>query len=99
MHCGWASGKSLCFNVPVLQAVLHPNAEGEDSVTDARAIYMYPTKALAQVLSLLALLGQKYKYWLIRSCAGPAARAPQASGGLSVGALSLLALLVQKYKY
>src|SRR6185437_11104976 len=37
---GTASGKSLCFNVPTLQALLHQPS--------ARAIYLYPTKALAQ---------------------------------------------------
>jgi DEAD/DEAH box helicase domain-containing protein len=37
---GTASGKSLCFNLPVLDALLrNPHA---------RAIYLYPTKALAQ---------------------------------------------------
>jgi DEAD/DEAH box helicase domain-containing protein len=35
-----ASGKTLCFNAPVLQAIL------EDP--SARALYLYPTKALAQ---------------------------------------------------
>lgn len=37
---GTASGKSLCFNLPVLQTL------AADS--KARAIYLYPTKALAQ---------------------------------------------------
>ncbi len=37
---GTASGKSLCFNLPVLD-VLHRD-------TRARALYLYPTKALAQ---------------------------------------------------
>jgi DEAD/DEAH box helicase domain-containing protein len=36
---GTASGKSLCFHLPVLEALL----EGE-----ATALYLYPTKALAQ---------------------------------------------------
>jgi DEAD/DEAH box helicase domain-containing protein len=35
-----ASGKSLCFHIPVLQALI------EDP--DARALYLYPTKALAR---------------------------------------------------
>jgi DEAD/DEAH box helicase domain-containing protein len=35
-----ASGKSLCYNLPVLQAV------GEDPA--ARALYLFPTKALSQ---------------------------------------------------
>ena len=37
---GTASGKSLCFNLPVLDALLR--------TPHARAIYLYPTKALAQ---------------------------------------------------
>ncbi len=49
-----ASGKSLCFHLPVLQAMR------EDP--DARAIYLYPTKALARdqeagVRTLLAAAG------------------------------------------
>jgi DEAD/DEAH box helicase domain-containing protein len=35
-----ASGKTLCYNVPVLQAILNDQA--------ARALYLFPTKALAQ---------------------------------------------------
>jgi len=35
-----ASGKSLCYTVPVLQAILDDPA--------ARALYLFPTKALAQ---------------------------------------------------
>lgn len=35
-----ASGKTLCYNLPVLQTVL--------SDPDARALYIFPTKALAQ---------------------------------------------------
>ncbi|HEV2205591.1 MAG TPA: DEAD/DEAH box helicase, partial [Candidatus Acidoferrales bacterium] len=35
-----ASGKTLCYNLPVLNAILE-NA-------DARALYLFPTKALAQ---------------------------------------------------
>ncbi|OFW62040.1 MAG: hypothetical protein A2133_09380 [Actinobacteria bacterium RBG_16_64_13] len=37
---GTASGKSLCFNLPVLDGLLR--------APHARAIYLYPTKALAQ---------------------------------------------------
>ncbi len=37
---GTASGKSLCFNLPVLDGLLRE--------PHARAIYLYPTKALAQ---------------------------------------------------
>ncbi len=51
-----ASGKTLCYNVPVLQAILD-NPE-------ARAIYLFPTKALAQdqlseLHELTNLLGTK----------------------------------------
>jgi DEAD/DEAH box helicase domain-containing protein len=35
-----ASGKTLCYNLPVLDAIL--------ADTDARAMYLFPTKALAQ---------------------------------------------------
>ncbi|HEY3375209.1 MAG TPA: DEAD/DEAH box helicase [Candidatus Aquicultor sp.] len=37
---GTASGKSLCYNLPVLEAMLTDKK--------ARALYLYPTKALAQ---------------------------------------------------
>ena len=43
-----ASGKSLCFNIPVMNAVLNPNGAGVDNTTTARALYIYPTKALTQ---------------------------------------------------
>ena len=52
---GTASGKSLAFNLPVLQALA--------SDPKARAIYLYPTKALAQdqarSLALLAAPGAR----------------------------------------
>ena len=43
-----ASGKTLCYNLPVLQAALHEQT---------RALYLFPTKALAQdqVAELMAL--------------------------------------------
>jgi DEAD/DEAH box helicase domain-containing protein len=43
-----ASGKTLCYNLPVLQAALHEQA---------RSLYLFPTKALAQdqVAELMAL--------------------------------------------
>ena len=48
---GTASGKTLCYNIPVLEAIL----------TDyrARALYLFPTKALAhdQLRNLAALAG------------------------------------------
>jgi DEAD/DEAH box helicase domain-containing protein len=37
---GTASGKSLCFNLPTLDVLCRD--------TRARALYLYPTKALAQ---------------------------------------------------
>jgi DEAD/DEAH box helicase domain-containing protein len=37
---GTASGKTYCYNLPILEAAL--------SGTNARALYLYPTKALAQ---------------------------------------------------
>lgn len=47
---GTASGKSLCFNLPVMDALLRD--------PHARAIYLYPTKALAQdQLRRLRLMG------------------------------------------
>ena len=44
-----ASGKSLCYHIPVLQSILEDRG--------ARALYLYPTKALAQnqLLKLKAL--------------------------------------------
>ncbi len=35
-----ASGKTLCYNVPILESILRDS--------DARALYLFPTKALAQ---------------------------------------------------
>ncbi|MEM6798277.1 MAG: DEAD/DEAH box helicase [Planctomycetota bacterium] len=48
---GTASGKTLCYNLPILEAAL--------ADTDARALYLYPTKALAQdqLKGLLELVG------------------------------------------
>ena len=48
---GTASGKTLCYNVPILEACLRD--------AEARALYLFPTKALAQdqfqgLLSLVA---------------------------------------------
>ncbi|MAT69156.1 MAG: ATP-dependent helicase [Planctomycetaceae bacterium] len=40
---GTASGKTLCYNVPILEA-----AVGEAAGDPARALYLFPTKALAQ---------------------------------------------------
>ena len=37
---GTASGKTLCYNLPILESCL--------ADPDARALYLFPTKALAQ---------------------------------------------------
>ncbi len=42
-----ASGKTLCYNLPVLNTLL-AGAEGQQGRTSARALYLFPTKALAQ---------------------------------------------------
>jgi DEAD/DEAH box helicase domain-containing protein len=39
---GTASGKTLCYNLPILETALHADSSG------SRALYLYPTKALAQ---------------------------------------------------
>jgi DEAD/DEAH box helicase domain-containing protein len=48
---GTASGKTLCYNLPILEAALANDA--------ARALYLFPTKALAQdqLKGLLELVG------------------------------------------
>lgn len=48
---GTASGKTLCYNLPILEAAL--------ADTNARALYLFPTKALAQdqLKGLLELVG------------------------------------------
>jgi len=47
-----ASGKTLCYNVPIINAILKDN--------DARALYIFPTKALSQdqVAELYELITQ-----------------------------------------
>ncbi|MCA9257817.1 MAG: DEAD/DEAH box helicase, partial [Planctomycetales bacterium] len=49
---GTASGKTLCYNLPILASVLasHPAVSDGAAPTDAEAtaLYLYPTKALAQ---------------------------------------------------
>lgn len=49
---GTASGKTLCYNLPILEAAL--------ADPQARALYLFPTKALAQdqLKGLLELLGE-----------------------------------------
>ena len=53
-----ASGKTLCYNLPVLSAILKDNA--------ARALYLFPTKALssdqvAELYSMIEALGADIK--------------------------------------
>ncbi|HVX31234.1 MAG TPA: DEAD/DEAH box helicase, partial [Nitrolancea sp.] len=55
---GTASGKTLCYNVPVLNAILNDPT--------ARSLYLFPTKALAQdqyasILSLIEAAGADIK--------------------------------------
>jgi DEAD/DEAH box helicase domain-containing protein len=57
-----ASGKTLCYNVPVLNAVLRDPS--------ARALYLFPTKALAQ--DQLAELHQLASAFAIASASAPA---------------------------
>jgi len=51
MVTGTASGKTLCYNLPIVETALADR--------DARALYLYPTKALAQdqLKGLLELVG------------------------------------------
>ena len=57
-----ASGKTLCYNAPVLSAILR------DAAT--RALYLYPTKALAQdqLAELLTLTGRLEEHVSIGAC-------------------------------
>ena len=62
-----ASGKTLCYNLPVLNAILE-NA-------DTRALYLFPTKALAQdQLAELCDLDQRVETWLARREEGKGGR-------------------------
>lgn len=77
-----ASGKTLCYNLPVLQTLL------EDE--EARALYLFPTKALAQdqVAELMAwseALGGKIKtYTYDGDTPGEARRAIRSAGSIVV---------------
>jgi len=57
-----ASGKTLCYNAPVLSAIL------DDPAT--RALYLFPTKALAQdqLAELLTLIGRLEEHAPIAAC-------------------------------
>jgi DEAD/DEAH box helicase domain-containing protein len=62
-----ASGKTLCYNLPVLNAILHND--------DTRALYLFPTKALAQdQLAELHDLNQR-----LAAASGEAELAPQSA--------------------
>ncbi|MFQ5857334.1 MAG: DEAD/DEAH box helicase, partial [Anaerolineae bacterium] len=43
-----ASGKTLVYNVPVLEAIISTGLDAGISIPRARALYLFPTKALAQ---------------------------------------------------
>ena len=57
-----ASGKTLCYNAPVLSAILRDPA--------TRALYLFPTKALAQdqLTELLTLTGRLEEHVSIGAC-------------------------------
>ncbi|HEY3366284.1 MAG TPA: DEAD/DEAH box helicase [Symbiobacteriaceae bacterium] len=66
-----ASGKSMCYNLPVLSAILKDPA--------SRALYLFPTKALAQdqvveVKSLADRLGAEIKSYVYDGDTAPAVR-------------------------
>lgn len=73
-----ASGKTMCYNLPVLSAILQND--------DARALYLFPTKALSadQVSELLELIER----WALISRRIPmtAIRRRGAKGGSAGGA-------------
>ena len=56
---GTASGKTLCYNLPVIDRMIQQPT--------ARALYVYPTKALAQ--DQLSNLGEPSRFWKARSAA------------------------------
>ena len=57
-----ASGKTLCYNLPVLDRILKDR--------DARALYLFPTKALAQD-QLAELHGADRSHWAPTSAPSP----------------------------
>ena len=77
-----ASGKTLCYNLPVLDAILRN--------PDARALYLFPTKALsadqaAELYALIDLLGEPIKcYTYDGDTAAPARAAIRAAGHVVV---------------
>lgn len=77
-----ASGKTLCYNLPVLDAILKN--------PDSRALYLFPTKALsadqaAELYSLVDLLGEPIKcYTYDGDTAAPARAAIRSAGHVVV---------------
>ena len=77
-----ASGKTLCYNLPVLDAILKN--------PDARALYLFPTKALsadqaAELYELVNLLGEDIKcYTYDGDTAAPARAAIRQAGHVVV---------------
>src|SRR5712692_1694050 len=66
-----ASGKTLCYNLPVLQALLER--------ADARVLYLFPTKALAQ--DQLAELEELAKSLPTSACSRTTATRRRTRGG------------------
>ena len=77
-----ASGKTLCYNLPVLNAILHN--------PDARALYLFPTKALSadqvsELYELIELIGEDIKtYTYDGDTPGSARRAIRQAGHIVV---------------
>ena len=77
-----ASGKTLCYNLPVLDAILKN--------PDTRALYLFPTKALsadqaAELYALIDILGEPIKcYTYDGDTAAPARAAIRAAGHVVV---------------
>ncbi len=77
-----ASGKTLCYNLPVLNAILHN--------PDARALYLFPTKALSadqvsELYELIELMGVDIKtYTYDGDTPGAARRAIRQAGHVVV---------------
>ena len=77
-----ASGKTLCYNVPVLDAILKDPA--------ARALYLFPTKALssdqaAELYSMIDSMGAEVKAYTYDGDTPAAARTRHSPGGARGG--------------
>src|SRR4029077_13971796 len=73
-----ASGKTLCYNLPILNAILENG--------DTRALYLFPTKALAQdqlaeLLDLSARLDDRFGVFTYHGHTPPAPRPPTLQRG------------------